>query len=84
MKDQWHHARASALEGVKTCDAKKSLKKTVGAVASSDLVVDNELSFRALNASWEREIPCGFNVKSLEVLFPEEMHAYQRWKKVGV
>jgi hypothetical protein len=82
LKDQWHNARAVALDHIKPSDAKKSRKKTTGVVAASDLVVDNELSFRALNASWERELPCGFDVKSLEILFPEEMNAYQRWKKV--
>jgi len=45
--------------------------------------VDNELSFRALEASGERNIPCGFDVKALEILFPEEMNAYRRWKTVS-
>lgn len=45
--------------------------------------MDNELSFRALEASGERNIPCGFDVKALEILFPEEMNAYRRWKTVS-
>ena len=46
-------------------------------------MVGNELSFRALEASGERNIPCGFDVKALEILFPEEMNAYRRWKTVS-
>lgn len=83
MRDQWFHARASALTSVKLSDAKRNMMKTVGAIASSDLAVDNELSFRALNGAWEREMSCGFDMKSLKVLFPEEMNAYHRWKKVS-
>ena len=84
MKDQWYHARASALQHRKQSDARKSLKKTTGVASTTDLVVDSELSFRALQASYERDVPCGFDIKSLETLFPEEMNAYQRWKKVNL
>jgi hypothetical protein len=28
------------------------------------------------------DVSCGFDVAQLETLFPEEMSAYQRWKKV--
>ena len=30
------------------------------------------------------DVPCGFDVAQLEKLFPEEMGAYQRWKKVSM
>lgn len=81
QRDQWHHARASAADRMSA--ARENLKKTTGAVAAADLIVDNEMSFRALNPDWAREIPCGFDTESLEILFPEEMNAYQRWKKVS-
>ena len=79
LKDQFHHARATVCT---TGYAKRTAQKIRGVVSSSDLVVDNELSFRALDASWERNVPCGFDVRALEILFPEEMNAYRRWKKV--
>jgi hypothetical protein len=64
--------------------ANKVLEKTTGAISTSSHVVDNELSFRALDGfdSMGRDPSCGFDVKALEMLFPEEMGAYQRWKKV--
>jgi len=85
LRDQWHHARATATQHVKGTQAKNHRENIKGAVSTSDLIVDNELSFRALEATWERNnIPCGFDVKSLDILFPEEMNAYQRWKKVRI
>ena len=50
-------------------------------------VADSELSFRAMDGfadSLRSELPCGLDVPQLETLFPEEMGAYERWKKVGI
>eukprot|EP00804_Cyclotella_cryptica_P014289 CCRYP_020759-RA/>CCRYP_020759-RA protein AED:0.05 eAED:0.05 QI:50/1/1/1/0.75/0.6/5/224/554 len=81
LKDQWYHARAAAVVHTKS-GSKDYLEKTKGAILSH--VMDNELSFRALDGfdSMKNNAPCGFDLKSLEMLFPEEMGAYQRWKKM--
>lgn len=83
MKDQWYHARAAAVIHNRS-GGREYLEKTNGAILSH--VVDNELSFRALDGfdSMRHNAPCGFDLKSLEMLFPEEMGAYKRWKKVSV
>jgi hypothetical protein len=83
LKDQWYHARAAAAVHTKS-GAREYLKKTKGAILSH--VIDSELSFRALDGfdSMKNNVPCGFDLRSLEMLFPEEMGAYKRWKKVSV
>lgn len=83
LKDQWYHARAAAALHTNS-GAKEYLKKTKGAILSHDM--DSELSFRALDGfdSMKNNAPCGFDLRSLEMLFPEEMGAYKRWKKVSL
>lgn len=83
LREQWIHARAGALQHQKESVVKKGLKKATGTVSAADLVVDSELSFRALQPTYERDAACGFDIKSLETLFPEEMNAYHQWKKVN-
>jgi hypothetical protein len=59
------------------------IKKTSSGIQSS--VADNELSFRAMDGCGDDirfDVSCGFDLAQLETLFPEEMSAYQRWKKV--
>ena len=83
-KDQWHLARANATLHTKD-GPKTNLAKVTGANLHS-ACVDNEMSFKALE-SYDRlifDVPCGFDVAQLEKLFPEEMGAYQRWKKVSM
>ena len=80
QKDQWHQARAQAIDNPKL--AKDELKKTSTGVASTD-AVDNDLTFMALDgvaSSLRKDVPCGFDVPQLETLFPEVMQAYKRWK----
>ena len=54
--------------------------------AASILVraVDQSMYYSAHtgNEALSRNLPCGFDVEQVEKLFPEEMKAYQRWKKV--
>jgi hypothetical protein len=46
--------------------------------------VDPAMIFRAVSGydplSYDTKV--GFDVSQLEILFPEEMHAYKRWEKV--
>jgi hypothetical protein len=59
------------------------MKKTTSGERS--VVMDSELSFRAMDGFADGirfDVGCGFDVSQLETLFPEEMGAYQRWKKV--
>ena len=59
------------------------IKKTSTKVHTSG--EDIELSFKAMDGFGDNlrlDVPCGFDVSQLEMLFPEEMSAYQRWKKV--
>ena len=61
------------------------IKKTSSGKQGS--VVDNELSFRAMDGFGDDlrfDVSCGFDVAQLETLFPEEMSAYQKWKKVSI
>jgi hypothetical protein len=61
------------------------IKKTSTGIQSS--VADNELSFRAMDGCGDEirfDVSCGFDLAQLETLFPEEMSAYQRWKKVCI
>jgi hypothetical protein len=61
------------------------IKKTSSGIQSS--VADNELSFRAMDGCGDDirfDVSCGFDLAQLETLFPEEMSAYQRWKKVCI
>ena len=46
--------------------------------------VDPEMLFQAIGgyAKIGMESKCGFDDAQLEKLFPEEMHAYQRWRKM--
>lgn len=64
--------------------SKDEIKKTSSGLQSS--VADSELSFRAMDGFADElrfDVPCGFDVPQLETLFPEEMGAYQKWKKVS-
>lgn len=82
LKDQWHQARAVATMH-RANASNLEIQKTSTQVQS--LVADNELSFRAMDGHADAlryDVPCGFDVSQLDVLFPEEMGAYQRWKKV--
>lgn len=65
--------------------SKGEIKKTSSGIQKS--VIDSELSFRAMDGFADElrfDVSCGFDVPQLETLFPEEMGAYQRWKKVSV
>jgi hypothetical protein len=46
--------------------------------------VDPTMIFRAVSGydplSYDTKV--GFDISQLEILFPEEMHAYKRWEKV--
>jgi len=81
MKERWHQARAAAMMH-DSCSVKENMKKTTGATATS--TGDSELSFRALGGldPLRFDTPCGFGIEQLQTLFPEEMSAYQRWKKM--
>ncbi len=85
-KEQWHQARAAAVMH-HSSSFKDQLKKTIGGELSAtapSAAGDSELSFRALSGidPLRFDTPCGFNLEQLETLFPEEMSAYQRWKKM--
>ena len=85
LKDSWHHARAVAQMHRGAYATKEEMKKTTSGVQSSVAVMDSELSFRAMDGCADGiryDVGCGFDVSQLETLFPEEMGAYQRWKKV--
>jgi hypothetical protein len=47
--------------------------------------VDPAMIFRAVSGydplSYDSKV--GFDISQLEILFPEEMHAYKRWEKVS-
>lgn len=47
--------------------------------------VDPAMIFRAVSGydplSYDTKV--GFDISQLEILFPEEMHAYKRWEKVS-
>ncbi|KAL7541750.1 hypothetical protein ACHAXR_011593 [Thalassiosira sp. AJA248-18] len=82
LKDKWHQARAAATM-YRTSTSNEQIKKTSTKVHGS--VADNELSFKAMDGfgdNLRQDVPCGFDVPQLEILFPEEMGAYQRWKKM--
>ncbi|KAL9188405.1 hypothetical protein ACHAXT_006783 [Thalassiosira profunda] len=82
QKDKWHQARAEATM-YRASAASQEMKKTTTGVPSA--VADNELSFKAMDGNSDNlrfDVPCGFDVSQLDVLFPEEMGAYQRWKKM--
>ena len=85
MKEQWHQARAAALMHRKD-SAKEEMKKTSGGELNSTLMTtgDSELSFRALGGldPLRFDTPCGFGIEQLQILFPEEMTAYKRWKRM--
>jgi len=69
----------------RTTVSNDQIKKTSTGIQSS--VGDNELSFKAMDGfsdNLRHDLQCGFDVPQLEMLFPEEMRAYQRWKKVCV
>lgn len=85
-KEQWHQARAAAVMH-SSSSVKDQMKKTIGGELSATVpsaAGDSELSFRALSGidPLRFDTPCGFNLEQLETLFPEEMSAYQRWKKM--
>lgn len=87
LKDNWHQARAAATMHRGTYASNYEMKKTTVGVNGSYAVVDSELSFRALDGNGDGiryDVSCGFDVPQLETLFPEEMNAYQRWKKVCI
>lgn len=72
-----------------TYASNNEMKKTTSGKSALPLyaVVDSELSFRALDGNGDGiryDVSCGFDVPQLETLFPEEMNAYQRWKKVCI
>lgn len=82
LQDKWYRARAVATMH-RASQSNDQIKKTSTKIHAS--AEDNELSFKALDGyadSIRLDVPCGFDVPQLEVLFPEEMGAYQRWKKV--
>lgn len=63
--------------------SKLEMKKTFTGIQSS--VADCELSFRAMEARGDLlrfDVSCGFDTSQFEILFPEEMSAYQRWKNM--
>ena len=65
--------------------SKLEFNKTTSGVQTKSSATDTELSFRAMDGfgdNLRKDLPCGFDVDQLETLFPEEMGAYQRWKKV--
>lgn len=84
MKEQWQQARAVAV--MHRNNSAKQIKKTspVESAVTKTSVGDSELSFRALGGidQLRFDTPCGFNIDQLQKLFPEEMSAYQRWKKM--
>eukprot|EP00581_Thalassiosira_minuscula_P012901 CAMPEP_0183719102 /NCGR_PEP_ID=MMETSP0737-20130205/12178_1 /TAXON_ID=385413 /ORGANISM="Thalassiosira miniscula, Strain CCMP1093" /LENGTH=580 /DNA_ID=CAMNT_0025948803 /DNA_START=27 /DNA_END=1769 /DNA_ORIENTATION=- len=83
MKDDWHQARAAAMMPTDMKGANEQLKKTSTGIQKT--VVDNELSFQAMDASrgnLRYDVPCGFEVRQLETLFPEEIGPYKAWKKM--
>ena len=86
QKDSWHQARAVATMHNGEYAMRNEMKKTTsGEKGSVVAIADNELSFRAMdgcNDGIRYDVPCGFDVRQLEILFPEEMGAYQRWQKV--
>jgi len=81
MKDEVQCARTTAkLHCAKRKD-RQILEREGEAV-----LVDPELLYRAIGEGIRRSTPselkCGFDVLHLKTLFPEEMYAYQRWKKM--
>ena len=84
-KEQWHQARAAAVMH-KSSSMKDQIKKTtVGELTATVASIgDSELSFRALSGidPLRFDTPCGFGIEQLNTLFPEELSAYQRWKKM--
>lgn len=83
LKENWHQARAVATQHRGQYSVKDELKKTSTGIQGS--VADSELSFRAMDGCADDlrfDVPCGFDIPQLETLFPEEMGAYERWKKV--
>jgi hypothetical protein len=59
-------------------------QKTVDSVIAGETTIDSSMLFRAIGG-YDRlsyDPKCGFDVPELEVLFPEEMMAYQRWKRM--
>ena len=85
-KDKWHKARAAATmhssDSVKSNMRKLKTQEEFTVTATS--IGDSELSFRALGGidRLRFDTACGFDVDQLRKLFPEEMSAYQRWKKM--
>ena len=85
-KEQWHKARAAATmhssDSVKSNMKKLTTQEELTVTATS--IGDSELSFRALGGidRLRFDTACGFDVDQLRKLFPEEMSAYQRWKKM--
>lgn len=83
QKNDWHQARAEATMHRGEAASKLEMKKTSTGIQSS--VADCELSFRAMEARGDLlrfDVSCGFDTSQFEVLFPEEMSAYQRWKNM--
>ena len=83
-KEKWHQARAAAMMH-DSSSVKDQMKKTTGGeLTATVLTGDSELSFRALGGidPLRFDTPCGFGIEQLNTLFPEEMSAYQRWKKM--
>ena len=83
QKNDWHQARAEATMHRGEAASKLEMKKTSTGIQSS--VADCELSFRAMEARGDLlrfDVSCGFDTTQFEVLFPEEMSAYQRWKNM--
>lgn len=68
LKEKWHRAKDAANNRASTGD------------------IDVDMYFRALEGTdrLKFNLPCGFDTAQLEQLFPEEMRAYQRWKKVRI
>ena len=85
MKEQWHQARAAAMMH-DSSSVRDIMKKTSrgGMTATLTSTGDSELAFRALGGidPLRFDTPCGFGIEQLQTLFPEEMSAYQRWKKM--
>lgn len=81
-KHKAEYKKAQAAATLHTKRPRHIDKETVESL--TETTVDSSMLFRAIGG-YDRlsyDPKCGFDVPELEVLFPEEMMAYQRWKKM--
>ena len=86
QKNDWHQARAEAtMHRGEAASKLEMAKKTTSTTGIQSSVADCELSFRAMEAHGDVlrfDVSCGFDISQFDILYPEEMSAYQRWKNM--